>query len=105
MKRAFLFLIFLLVDPIMVFAHSNNDVCRFGWGSGSFRCLGCLGIFIVFILVFLIGSVIYFIIKKGKTEKRISSLQETPLDILKKRYAKGEISKEEFEQMKKDLVE
>lgn len=34
-----------------------------------------------------------------------SSGSQTPLDILKTRYAKGEINREEFERMKKDISE
>ncbi len=30
---------------------------------------------------------------------------QSPLEILKTRYAKGEISREEFEQMKKDIAD
>ena len=49
------------------------------------------------------GIIIYIVIaffKKGDGEG-----EETAEDILKKRYARGEISKDEFERMKKDLRE
>lgn len=32
-----------------------------------------------------------------------SATEESPLDIIKKRYARGEISKSEFEQMQKNI--
>ncbi len=33
------------------------------------------------------------------------SKQESAIDIMKKRYAKGEISKEDLDRMKKDIIE
>lgn len=33
------------------------------------------------------------------------TIQETPLEILKKRYARGEITKMQFDQMRRDLIE
>ena len=53
-------------------------------------------------MVFLIGAIalivwlIYKFTKKGKES-------ETPINILQKRYAKGEINKKQFEEMKKGL--
>lgn len=51
----------------------------------------------------LIFFAIYFFIKNNSKNKK-GQATETPLDILKKRYVKGEIIKEQFEDMKKDLT-
>jgi hypothetical protein len=50
-----------------------------------------------------VGVVIYFVVQASKTRGSAGSATETPLDILNKRYAKGEIDKEEFNRKKKDL--
>lgn len=41
--------------------------------------------------------------RDSRSEPREISGAESPLEILKKRYAEGEISKEEYEEMKRDL--
>ncbi|PLX50769.1 MAG: electron transporter RnfE [Desulfobulbaceae bacterium] len=64
----------------------------FGMGFGWFFMIlfWAIFIFIVVALVKKIGS---------------AGEQETAENILKKRYARGEISKDEFEQLKKDISE
>jgi putative membrane protein len=55
------------------------------------------------LLLVLIGIVVYFAVQTSRSKGPGGSAPETPLDILKKRYAKGEITKEEFDKMKQDL--
>ena len=68
-----------------------------------------LWVFPLFMPIFwivIIGLCLYFIFgRRGPNGpgSRLRSGTETALDILKKRYAKGEISKDEFEQMKRDI--
>jgi len=61
------------------------------WGGGFFMII--FWICVIFVIVFALKNMF-----KGEHKP------ETALDILKKRYAAGEISKEEFEQMKKNIL-
>ncbi len=71
---------------------------NWGWGGMIFQLL--------FWLV-LIGAIIWVIKYITGQSRSIapSSSRDSALDILKKRYAKGEIDREEFEQKKRDILE
>lgn len=80
----------------------------FGWGDGwrpmmDFCYFGYGGMFMgMLLLVILVVAAIYWFAREAKSKPKSLS-GEIPLDILKKRYAGGEITKDEFEKMKKDL--
>lgn len=58
----------------------------------------------IVIIVLVIWVVIQISNKNQQTNSTNMIGKESPLDILKKRYAKGEITKEQFEEMKNDLL-
>lgn len=66
----------------------------YGYGYGMMILEGIFWILVIIGLVLLIK---YFL--EGGAKK-----EESALEILKKKYARGEISKEEFEEKKKDLL-
>lgn len=71
------------------------DHMDWGWSGG----------FMMILWVAITIAIIYWIVSAAKRNgNQPFSQPESALDILKKRYARGEISKEEFEQRKKDLL-
>ncbi|MCR4275392.1 MAG: SHOCT domain-containing protein [Candidatus Wolfebacteria bacterium] len=87
----------------------NNMMNPYGWGGGyGMMQFGLLGwIFMVLWWVIVI-AVIVWVIRAIFGRGRRNYWQEWhgekgPLEILKERYAKGEIDKSEYEEKKKDL--
>jgi putative membrane protein len=98
MKKLFLLFTTILSFSGVAFAH-----CWYMGGWGHMMDYGIGGIFMWIIFLIVIGVATYLVVQATKSKGLESPFRETPVDILKKRYAKGEITKEEFERIKKDL--
>lgn len=77
-----------------MFGH-DQMMWGFGWwGMMFFWILVIIGIFFF----------VKWIVDQGRGNRKIVTGEDSAIEILNKRYAKGEIDKEEFEQKKKDLT-
>jgi putative membrane protein len=112
MKRIFQF---ILIFGLFFSALSREALGQgrgYGWGMGPGMIgwgygMGWLGM--IFMIAFWIAVIVgiiflirWLVVSTGSKGQRTSA-EESPLEILKRRYARGEIDKEEFEQKKKDL--
>lgn len=73
-------------------------------GTGGMMGSGGMLMGWVFMILFLTAIIllIVWLYKQIKAPQAVTQT-ESPLDILKKRYANGEIDKKEFEEKKRDL--
>ena len=76
-------------------------------GPGMMAGFGWMWLIPIFGIVFL-GLIIWAIVasvrSSNKSNGSDSSKVDSALEVLKKRYAQGEINKEEYEEKKKDIA-
>ncbi|QTA38935.1 SHOCT domain-containing protein [Thermosipho ferrireducens] len=79
----------------------------FWWGYGPFSGFGLFSFLLSLGFIVLIGFVIYFVVKSAykssKNSKSFKSDSEEALRILNEKFAKGEISEEEYKR-KKEII-
>lgn len=75
--------------------HMSEWMGEYGWGWGLFGALHMIGFWLL-----VIGGVwlLARLLSEGGSRR-----EKTPLEILKERYARGEIDKAEYEQRRADL--
>jgi putative membrane protein len=89
----------LMASPVQAQWHG----CGTGYGMMGWGHHGLFGpILMALFWILVILCVIWFV--RSRAHARKDRPEDSAIDFLKKRYAKGEITKEEFEKIKDDLT-
>ncbi len=99
---AWLTVMFLLV-PFALLAQWNNGYGCFGHGWGFHRYFGYGGGIMMLLTIIVIVFLVIFAVKMIRSQGN-PFMHNDAMNILKTRYAKGEITKEQFEEMKKNIM-
>ena len=106
LSAAGLALVFILLQNGAAFAQWGRPFG--GWHMGSGYGMGWFGsiIMIAFWIAVIVGIVllIRWLIVSTRTTSHGTTSGDSALEILKKRYARGEINKEELQEKKRDLA-
>ena len=74
-----------------------------GFGMGSYGMMGFgMGFGVIFMLLFW-GLIIWLIVTLINTSQSNNKNEPDSLTIIKRRYASGEITKKQYEEMRKEL--
>ncbi len=80
----------------------------YGWGYRGYDVWGFVSTLVMMAVIVVTGVyVVRYLVSAGSHEQHRMhpGVEEDALSILKKRYAKGEIDKKEYEEKKKDLAD
>ncbi len=81
-----------------------------GWGMmgpymmGGFGWMWLMPVFSIVVLGLIIWAIVAAVRSSTASRVRDSAKTDSALEVLKMRYARGEISKEEYEEKKRDLA-
>lgn len=74
------------------------------WMMGGFGTMGVMSVLWILIIGLIVWAVIALARGVSQPTGSDSGASDSALNVLKKRYARGEINKDEYEEKKKDLV-
>ena len=96
---------FLILGFLLVWGFRGSGYGMMGPGMmGGYGSMFLVPIIIIVVIGLIVWAVVTATQKSSGSNDATDHKTETPLDVLKRRYAQGEIDKEEYETKKRDLT-